>query len=242
MREIVELHKVSVNYVVRNAGKTSMKSSMINLLKGESMDKQIVGLSGISLKVHEGEVLAVIGRNGAGKSTLLKILARVLPPTSGRVLIRGNTAPMLELSAGFNAELTGRENVILYGTLLGRRSEEMRNRAEEICNWAGVSEFIDLPLRIYSSGMLSRLAFAIATDSKADLVLIDEVLSVGDREFQEKSQRRINQMIESSSATVLVTHDLNLVSQIAHKALWIDHGRAMQYGDVNSVIDAYLNA
>jgi ABC-2 type transport system ATP-binding protein len=187
-------------------------------------------------------VLAIIGRNGAGKSTLLKMLARVLPPTKGRVIVRGNVSPMIELGAGFNGELNGIENIVLYGTLLGRTPKQMRQRATDISAWADLDESINLPLRTYSSGMVARLAFAIATDIVSDLILIDEVLSVGDAEFQKKSRQKIEELVKSNAAVVLITHDLKTVRAMAHKALWIDHGRAMKYGDVDSVVDAYLNA
>jgi ABC-type polysaccharide/polyol phosphate transport system ATPase subunit len=148
---------------------------------------------------------------------------------------------MIELGAGFNGELTGLENIVLYGTLLGRRPKEMRQRAADIAAWAGLSESIGLPLRTYSSGMVARLAFSIATDILSDLVLIDEVLSVGDAEFQEKSKARMRELINSQTAVVLVTHDERAARELADKALWIDHGKVMKYGEVNSVLDAYLN-
>lgn len=187
-------------------------------------------------------MLALIGNNGAGKSTLLKLLARVLPPTTGRVRVRGSVAPMIELGAGFNSELTGRENIILYGTLLGRTPKEMATRVDEIANWAEISESIDLPLRTYSSGMVVKLAFSVATDAKSDVILVDEVLSVGDVAFQKRSKSRMLQLFNQGSAVVLVSHDLEIVKNLATKALWLDHGKALKYGDVNQVIDSYLNA
>ena len=196
----------------------------------------------ISLNINKNDIYGILGPNGAGKSTLLKMLARVLPPTKGRVIVRGSVSPMIELGAGFNSELNGIENIVLYGTLLGRTPKQMRQRAADISAWAGLDESINLPLRTYSSGMVARLAFAIATDIVSDLILIDEVLSVGDAEFQEKSKLKMKELISSNSAAVLVTHDLKAVKEIAHNALWIDHGRAMKYGDVDSVVDAYLNA
>jgi ABC-type polysaccharide/polyol phosphate transport system ATPase subunit len=149
---------------------------------------------------------------------------------------------MIELGAGFNGDLSGRENIVLYGSLLGRNPKEMKERINEIAAWANLTEYLDLPLRTYSSGMIARLAFAIATDKSYDLVLIDEVLSVGDVEFQEKSKARMRELIESQSAVVLVTHDLEAARELAHKAVWIDHGRIIKYGEVNSVVDAYLSA
>lgn len=239
---IIEVIDASVTYTIRQGASPTLKETVIQAFKRESHDIEIKALQNLNLTLHPGEVLAVVGRNGAGKSTLLKLLARVLPPTKGRVIVRGSVSPMIELGAGFNTELTGTENIVLYGTLLGRTPKDMREHAPRIAHWAGLEESIDLPLRTYSSGMVARLAFAIATDTVSDLILIDEVLSVGDADFQEKSKARMKELINSQAAAVLVTHDDKAAREMAHKALWIDHGRVMQYGEVNSVIDSYLNA
>jgi ABC-type polysaccharide/polyol phosphate transport system ATPase subunit len=239
---VIEVLDASVSYMIRHGAASTLKETAIQALKRQSHDVEVKALQNLSFRLNAGEVLAVIGRNGAGKSTLLKLVARVLPPTTGRVIVRGSVSPMIELGAGFNSELTGLENIVLYGTLLGRSPKEMRKRSEAIATWAGLEKSINLPLRTYSSGMVARLAFAIATDVVSDLILIDEVLSVGDAEFQKKSNHRMNELINSKSAVVLVTHNLDTAREMAHKALWIDHGRAMKYGEVNSVIDAYLNA
>lgn len=239
---VIEVIDASVSYMIRHGASPTLKETVIQSLKRQSHDVEVKALQNLSFTLSPGEVLAVIGRNGAGKSTLSKLLARVLPPTKGRVIVRGNVSPMIELGAGFNGELNGVENIVLYGTLLGRTPNQMRQRAADISAWAGLDESINLPLRTYSSGMVARLAFAIATDIVSDLILIDEVLSVGDAEFQEKSKLKMKELISSNSAVVLVTHDLKAVKEMAHKALWIDHGRAMKYGDVDSVVDAYLNA
>ncbi len=239
---VIEVDKASVSYMIRHGASPTLKETVIQAFKRESHDVEVRALSDLSLTLNPGEVLAVVGRNGAGKSTLLKLLARVLPPTSGRVVVRGSVSPMIELGAGFNGELTGVENIVLYGTLLGRSPKVMRERASEIADWAGLVDSINLPLRTYSSGMVARLAFAIATDEVSDLILIDEVLSVGDAEFQGKSKARMTELINSNAAAVLVTHDLDAAREMATKALWIDHGKVMQYGEVNSVIDSYENA
>lgn len=239
---VIEVLDASVSYMIRHGASPTLKETVIQAFKRESHDVEIKALQNLSFTLNPGEVLAVVGRNGAGKSTLLKLVARVLPPTTGRVIVRGSVSPMIELGAGFNGELTGLENIVLYGTLLGRTPKEMRERSAVIATWAGLESSISLPLRTYSSGMVARLAFAIATDVVSDLILIDEVLSVGDAEFQEKSKARMRELINSHSAVVLVTHDLDAAREMAHKAIWIDHGRLMQYGEVNAVIDAYLHA
>lgn len=239
---VIELIDASVSYMIRHGASPTLKETVIQSFKRESHDVEVKAMQNMSFTLNPGEVLAVVGRNGAGKSTLLKVLARVLPPTTGRVIVRGSVSPMIELGAGFNGELTGIENIVLYGTLLGRTPKEMRERAGEIAEWAGLADSINLPLRTYSSGMVARLAFSIATDTVSDLVLIDEVLSVGDSEFKDKSKKRMKSLIDSHATVVLVTHDMDSARKLASKALWIDHGRVMKYGEVNSVIDAYLNA
>ena len=242
MTNLIELNSASVTYQIRHGASPTLKETIIRSLRREQKDVQVRALSDLTFNVEAGEVLAVIGRNGAGKSTLLKLLARVLPPTSGRVQVRGSVAPMIELGAGFNGELTGRENVVLYGTLLGRSPKEMENRADAISKWANVEESIDLPLRTYSSGMVAKLAFSIATDKPSEVILVDEVLSVGDAEFQKKSKERMRELFQGKSAVVLVSHDMESIKTLATKAIWIDHGHVKKYGEVKTVLDAYLNA
>lgn len=236
---VVELRDVTVTYTIRQGASPTLKDTVIQAIKRKSHDIDVTALQGVNFVLNAGDVLAVVGRNGAGKSTLLKVLARVLPPTSGRVIVRGTVAPMIELSAGFNGDLTGIENIILYGTLLGRRPKEMRAAAERIYTWADLGESIHLPLRTYSSGMVARLAFSIATDVKSDLILIDEVLSVGDADFRAKSKERMTSQINSDSTVVLVTHDLKAAAELATLGLWIDHGKVMKFGEINSVLDEY---
>jgi ABC-2 type transport system ATP-binding protein len=238
-QSVLDLSSVGVTYTIRQGASPTLKETVVHAVKRKSHHIDVNALHEVSFKLNSGEVLAVVGRNGAGKSTLLKVLARVLPPTHGRIIVRGTVAPMIELGAGFNGELTGLENIVLYGTLLGRKPQEMREAAERIYTWAGLSESIHLPLRTFSSGMVARLAFSIATDIKSDLILVDEVLSVGDAEFKDKSKDRMHSLIESDAAVVLVTHDLESAAKLATLGLWIDHGRVMKFGDIDSVLDAY---
>lgn len=239
---VIEVTSASVTYTIRHGRINSLKETAINFFKQESSDIEIKALKDVSFTLIPGEVIAIIGPNGAGKSTLLKLLARVLPPNDGRVIVRGSVAPMIELGAGFNPELSGLENIVLYGVLLGRKTNEMKANAPRIAEWAGLEEFIDLPVRTYSSGMLARLAFSIATDVESDLILIDEVFSVGDADFQSKSKNRMHALIKANSAAILVTHDMAAAREIASKGIWLDHGRLMKYGEINEVIDAYLQA
>ena len=219
---------------------TSLKQTAIDTIKRRISYEQFYALNGVSLEINRGETVAVIGRNGAGKSTLLKVVARVLPPTSGRVIVRGAVAPMIELGAGFNPELTGAENIVLYGALMGRSPKEMAARIESIAGWADLSEHMNIPVRAYSSGMVARLAFATATDNVPDLLLIDEVLSVGDEDFQERSKARTETLMNSGCAVLLVTHDLNTVRTMATRAIYLDHGAPKASGKPEEVIEQYL--
>jgi ABC-type polysaccharide/polyol phosphate transport system ATPase subunit len=239
MRDLIELNSVDLTYRVLVNRSSSLKELIRDALKGRIRIREFKALQQISFRVTSGEVLAVLGKNGAGKSTLLKVLARVLPPTSGTVSILGNIAPMIELGAGFHPEMTGTENVRFYSALLGRDLKVVENRISAIGEWAGVTDHMDLPLRTFSSGMVARLAFAVATDQGADILLIDEVLSVGDVEFQSKSAERMKQLISGGAAVVLVSHDLTAVRRLATKAIWIESGRVMKYGDVEAVTSEY---
>ena len=239
---VVEITSASVTFTIRHGRINSLKETAIKFFKQESSDIEVKALKEVSFILNPGEVIAIVGANGAGKSTLLKLLARVLPPTDGRVIVRGSVAPMIELGAGFNPELSGLENTILYGVLLGRSAKEMKESAPRIAAWAGLEESIHLPVRTYSSGMLARLAFSIATDVASDLILIDEILSVGDADFRSKSKERMNSLIQSNSAAILVTHDMSAAREIATRGIWLDHGKLMKIGEINEVIDAYLQA
>lgn len=242
MIPVIEVKNASVSYKIRHGASSTLKETILNSIRRKSHDIELRALQDISFDLYPGEILGVIGGNGAGKSTLMKLLARVLPPTEGRVIIRGSVSPMIELGAGFNPELTGVENILLYGTLLGRKPKELQTRVGEIAEWAGLEDFINLPLRTYSSGMIGRLAFSIATDYLSDLILIDEVLSVGDVEFQAKSKARMDQLLKTGACVVLVTHSIETVKELATKAMWINRGQVMKYGNPDDVVDAYINA
>jgi len=236
---IVDLTSVSMRYRRTRHRSTSLKQTAIQAVKHRINYEQFYALDDISLQVKRGETLAVLGRNGAGKSTLLRVIARVLPPTKGRVVIRGKVAPMIELSAGFNPELTGVENILLYGSLLGRPIKELRARIEPIAEWAGLTEHLDVPLRAYSSGMVARLAFATATDTSPDLLLIDEILSVGDETFQVKSRARTLELMNSGCAVIMVTHNLASISEYADRAIYLEAGKIKAEGSSEKVIAKY---
>ena len=239
---VIEVSNVDLKYVIRHGRASTIKEAAISAIKRINLDITVNALKDVNFTVDRGEVLAIVGHNGAGKSTLLKILSRVLPPTNGVVKVNGSVAPMLELGAGFNPELSGEENILLFGVLLGNSINDMQSKAIEIADWAGLTDHIKLPLRTYSSGMVARLAFAVATFQKSDVLIIDEILGVGDADFHKKSRSRILDLIGDGEATILVSHDLSAVEELATKVLWLDHGRQVALGPTQEVLDAYRQA
>jgi ABC-type polysaccharide/polyol phosphate transport system ATPase subunit len=236
---VIKLENVGFTYRVLLNRTGSLKELFKEAVRGRVRMIDYVALSGVSFELNAGEVVAIIGNNGAGKSTLLKILAGVLPPTEGKYVVNGNIAPMIELGAGFHPEMTGAENVLFYSVLMGRKSKSVKGRIGAIGEWAGVSDHMDFPLRTFSSGMVARLAFATATDDKADVLLVDEILSVGDAEFQKKSRARMDQLIASGAAVVLVSHDLNAVRELSTRTIWLEAGHVKMFGETKAVVDAY---
>ena len=218
---------------------SSLKELFRDAVKGRVRINNFVALNDISFSVNKGEVLAIVGRNGAGKSTLLKVLARVLPPTSGTARVDGTVAPMIELGAGFHPELTGSENVIFYSTLLGRDIRKTKEKVAQISEWAGVEDHMAFPLRTFSSGMVARLAFSTATSEVSDVILVDEILSVGDASFREKSRRRMLELIDSGAAVILVSHDMSAIRDLATRAIWLEDGKVKMEGIPEKVVSAY---
>ncbi len=235
----IKVEGVSLTYKVLMNRTGSLKELFRDTLKGRVRLLNYIALEDVSFTVNKGEVIAILGRNGAGKSTLLKILAQVLPATSGKVEVVGSIAPMIELGAGFHNELTGAENVMFFSALLGRDTKMVRSRIFSIGEWAGVTDHMNFPLRTFSSGMVARLAFATATDEVAEILLVDEILSVGDGDFQRKSRLRMEQMIASGSTVVIVSHDMETVRKLAGRAIWLEKGKIKAIGPANAVVDQY---
>jgi len=236
---VIEITNVNLTYRVLMNRTSSLKALFRDAIKGRNRVVDYVALQDVSFTVDKGEVVAILGRNGAGKSTLLKILAGVLPPTKGTRKVDGFIAPMIELGAGFHPEMTGSENVLFYSALMGRDLKSVKERTPAIGEWAGVSDHMSFPLRTFSSGMLARLAFSTATDEQADVLLVDEVLSVGDADFQQKSKLRMEQLIKSGAAVVLVSHDMNAVRTLADRAIWLENGHVKMIGNPEEVVAAY---
>jgi len=239
MKPVIEAKDMDFSYRVLTNHQSSLKTLFKDFVNRKVRVENYQALRNISFEVTKGETVAIIGKNGAGKSTLLKLLAQVVPPTKGSLKVNGTVAPMIELGAGFNPELTGRENIIFYSALLGRDVKKVKQRVEAIADWAGVADHLDYQLRTFSSGMTARLAFATATDEVPDLLLIDEVLSVGDGEFAQKSKSRMQQIKKSGTTVVLVSHDLGTVAELADRVIWLKKGEVAMAGKPSEVITAY---
>ncbi len=236
---VISLENVSVRYRAPEERLDTFKEYALRRLRRPVPYTDFYALDRASFQVCQGEVFGIIGRNGAGKSTLLKVISRVLRPTAGRVWIRGRVSPMLELGAGFHPELTGRENIFLNGTLLGHTHREIEACMEDILEFAGLGRFIDGPLRTYSSGMVARLGFAVATAWRPDILILDEVLAVGDQAFRSKCAARMEAFRAGGSTILLVSHDMNTVLGMCSRALWLEQGRVMSTGPSVGVVEAY---
>jgi ABC-type polysaccharide/polyol phosphate transport system ATPase subunit len=239
-QSVVELSDVAVRYRAAQERIPSFKEYAIRWLRREIRIEEFWALKDISLPVKPGEVLGIIGPNGAGKSTLLKVVARVLRPTLGRVRIHGRVSSLLELGVGFDPELTGRENVFLNSAILGYSKQNIESRFDRIVDFAGLHDFIDAPVRTYSTGMAARLGFAVATDIRPEILIVDEILGVGDAEFQQKSFDRIQSFQVEGTTILLVSHSLSSVQEMCSRVIWLDHGKLMLTGSAEQVVGKYL--
>ena len=235
----VHLENVSVRYRVPTERIGTFKEYMIRTLKRKIQMRLFWAVNDITLDVHRGEVFGFIGDNGAGKSTLLKVVARVLRPTKGRVIVRGRVAPLLELGAGFHPELTGKENIFLNGALLGYSHAEMQEKYQQIVDFSELGGFIEAPIRTYSTGMYARLGFSVATAHEPDVLIVDEILGVGDESFQKKCADRIALFRQLGTSILLVSHSMDLIKRMCQRAAWLDHGKLMAMGEPARVIQAY---
>ena len=217
-------------------------ASQLKRLRGRRSGDFIWALKDISFEIKQGEVVGLIGRNGAGKSTLLKVLSRITEPTAGRAVIHGRVGSLLEVGAGFHPELTGRDNIYLNGAILGMRRQEITRRFDEIVSFAEVGRFLDTPVKRYSSGMYVRLAFAVAAHLEPEILLIDEVLAVGDASFQDKCLGKMGDVARSGRTVLFVSHNLGAVKRLCRNSLWIDKGHLMSFGRSDAVIGSYLNS
>jgi ABC-2 type transport system ATP-binding protein len=240
LQPVLDITDLSVRLLLHRERTRSLREHVIRILKRRRVKKEeFWPLQEISFAVKPGESFGVIGPNGAGKSTLLKVIAGIIPPSVGRVVVRGRIAPLIELGAGFDQYLTGRENVFLYGSLLGFPQKELEHRFDRIVKFAELEEFIDVPLMNYSVGMSARLGFAIATDVEPDLLLLDEVFSVGDAAFQKKCEQRMESFKAKGVTILLVSHDMNLIRQTCSRTVFLQHGRIVAIGPTDEVVAEY---
>jgi ABC-type polysaccharide/polyol phosphate transport system ATPase subunit len=242
---LIELKDVSLRFINYADKQYSLKRAVLDLVlrREPAVDRsEFWALRDLNLTIGRGERAGVVGSNGAGKSTLLRLLARIYPPTSGQVTIRGSVAPLIEMGAGFNAELSGTDNIVFNGALLGFSRAQMLAKADGIYEFTGLREFADMPLKYYSSGMYMKLAFAIATEVHPEILLIDEALGVGDAAFLEKAKARLRWLMDRSQAVILVSHNMESLRELCTRGLWIQHGRLVADGPIHDVIDRYLAA
>jgi len=233
---VIDLQGVSVRY--REKKIHSLKEAVVRG-SAHRQSGYFYGLDDVSLTIHEGESVGIIGANGAGKSTLLRVAAGIIAPSIGVAISRGTVAPVMELGTGFEAELSGRENIFFNGALLGFSRAYMRERAEEIIAFSGIEDFIDAPLRTYSTGMVARLAFAVATTIEAETILLDEILAVGDAAFRKQCNARIERFVGGGTTVVVVAHDLDVLTSLCSRVIWIEKGKIAADGPANEVIAAY---
>lgn len=236
---MVEVSHITMDFRLDRNRTTNLKEYVVNVLTGKANVARFHALDDVTFSVPRGSVTGLIGHNGAGKSTLLKIISGIYKPTSGSVTVRGRVSPMLELGSGFDAELTGRENILLNGAVLGYRKDFLYGKMDEIIEYSELGAFIHQPLKTYSSGMLARLAFSIATVVTPDVLIVDEILSVGDEHFQRKSRARMMELMSGGTTVLFVSHDLGQLRQMCDRVVWVDHGKVRLIGETQMVCDAY---
>lgn len=242
MDNIIEVSNVSVRFNLEQEKTDTIKEYLLKLVKGQLHFNEFYALRDVSFNVERGDSLALIGTNGSGKSTMLKLIAGVLYPARGKVSVKGSIAPLIELGAGFDIDLTARENIFLNGAVLGHSRAYMKRHFDEIVDFAEIEEFIDVPVKNFSSGMVARLGFSIATQVRADILVVDEILAVGDFMFQQKCYKRMEEMLSGGTTLLFVSHDAEMVKRMCRRAVWLNDGVMMDIGEAAAVCDKYRAA
>ncbi len=238
----IEVEDVTMKYVKNTNGITSLKEYVVSSVRHKIKKESFTALDNITFSVEKGEIFGIIGSNGAGKSTLLKVIAGILKPTSGKVTVSGTIVPMLELGSGFDQDLTGRENIFLNGAIFGYSEEFLKKRYYDIVEFSGLNDFIDEPIRTYSSGMTMRLAFSIASVVEPEILIVDEILAVGDESFQRKSRKKMAELMSGGTTVLIVSHDIGQIRDMCTRVLWLEHGKAADIGDTEKVCAEYEKA
>jgi len=236
---LIEANNLSMRFNLAREKVDTLKEYIIKMARKQLFYDEFWALKNITFSVQKGEVFGVIGLNGAGKSTLLKIVAGVLKPSEGKIRINGRIAPLIELGAGFDMELSARENIYLYGAMLGHSKKFMEQSFDNIVEFSELIEFLDVPLKNFSSGMTARLGFSIATMVMPDILIVDEVLSVGDYQFQNKCEQKIKSMIDAGTTVLIVSHSIEQIQRLCDRVLWLEHGNVKLLGDTNEVALRY---
>ena len=236
---IIRANDISMRYLMTYDRIQSIKEYIVQMLRGKIKYEEFWALKNVSFEVERGEVVGIIGHNGAGKSTLLKVISGILKPTGGELEVHGNVVPMLELGSGFDHDLTGRENIFLNGSILGYSEKYLKEKYEQIVEFSELGKFIDVPIRNYSSGMLMRLAFSIATVVQPEILIVDEILAVGDAAFQEKSKTRMLELMGGGTTVLFVSHSLEQIREMCDRVIWLEHGQVKAIGPTNDICDAY---
>lgn len=236
---IIEVNNVSMRFNLAEEKTDTVKEYILKLLTGKLRFNEFYALKNVSFNVKRGESVALIGKNGSGKSTMLKCIAGVLYPTTGSIEVRGSIAPLIELGAGFDPDLTARENIYMNGAVLGHDRKFMDEHFQSIVDFAELWDFIDVPVKNYSSGMVARLGFAIATEVSADILVVDEILAVGDFRFQQKCKERMADMMKGGTTLLFVSHNEEQVKELCQKAVWLEHGTVKMIGPTQEVCDTY---
>ena len=242
MKSIIEVNNVSMRFKMTKERIFSLKEYFIKFVTGKLVFEEFRALTDVSFSVKKGEILGIIGYNGAGKSTMLKVISGIMNPTSGYIKVEGVISPLIELGSGFDMELTARENIFLNGYILGYSKKFIKEHFDKIVEFSELEEFLDVPVKNFSSGMVARLGFAIATIVQPEILIVDEILSVGDFKFQEKSENKIKEMLASGTTVILVSHAINQIEDICTKVLWLEHGRVRGYGNTKEICEEYKNS
>lgn len=237
---MIQAENITVCYRMSHDKIKSIKEYLVAMVKRKLQYDEFRALDGISFEIQKGEVIGIVGSNGAGKSTLLKVISGILRPTKGKVSLGGNVVPMLELGSGFDFDLSGRENIFLNGAILGYSEKFLKEKFDEIVEFSELKEFIDIPVRNYSSGMIMRLAFSIASQVAPDILIVDEILAVGDAAFQEKSYARMMELMSHGTTVLLVSHSIDQVKRLCDRVIWLDHGQIRAIGNTEEICDAYM--